>query len=104
MLGDDRNLHVTNIVYGERGYEADGTVVAKFDDKYEAPEVPEKPKKPETPKQTVEIKKATLVSKKSILPKTDDANQSLITMTASLTAVGLMLVALGLRKARNHMQ
>ncbi len=36
-LGEDRNLHITNVAYGARGYEADGSVVVKFDNKFEAP-------------------------------------------------------------------
>ena len=36
-LGEDRNLHITNVAYGGRAYEADGSVVVKFDNKFEAP-------------------------------------------------------------------
>ena len=98
MLGDDRNLHVTNIAYGERGYEADGTVVAKFDDKFEKPEKPEE-NKPEQPKK---IEKTVKSVTQTTIPATDDANRGVLVATSALALGGMALIALGLHKLRRN--
>ena len=88
-LGQDRDLHVTNIAYGQRGYEADGSVVAKFDDKYVAPEVPEdKDEKGEGDKPKKQV------------PQTGDLYGALGTTAVCVAAAGIALVALGLRRSR----
>ncbi len=88
-LGEDRDLHVTDIAYGQRGYEADGSVVAKFDDRYEAPEVPEdKDKKEEDDKP------------KEKIPQTGDLYGAVGISAVYTAAAGLVLVALGLRRSR----
>ena len=88
-LGEDRDLHVTRIDYGQRGYESDGSVVAKFDDRYEAPEVPEdKDKKEEDDKP------------KEKIPQTGDLYGAVGISAVYTAAAGLVLVALGLRRSR----
>ncbi len=92
-LGEDRDLHVTNVAYGQRGYEADGSVVAKFDDKYVAPEVPGD----DTPE---DGGKEEGDKPKRQVPQTGDLHGTLGTTAVCVAAAGVALVALGLRRAR----
>ncbi len=112
-LGADRNLHVTNIACGERGYEADGSVVVKFDNTYEEPEVPEEPRDPEKPKDNKpeqpeapseekpeQPKETKVTPAKTVIPATDDVNRSLLPAAFAIAVSGAAFVAIGLLRNR----